>query len=139
MKSSWNQLFYVAGMVLAATPLAIYPSFSQADEQKTQATQSQVLKGEVFKVTDGDSIVVKTDEGRQEQIQLEGIDAPEFKQADGDKATDFLKELVLKKPVEIHWKERDNYKRILGTIFIDDEEHQLGDDYQRLGMAFRTI
>lgn len=125
MKSSWNQLFYVVRMVLATAPLAICGSFSLADESEKESAEPQVLKGEVSKVTDGDSVIVKTEDGKEEQVQLEGIDAPEFKQAAGDKAADYLKEKVLKKPVEVRWKARDNYKRILGTIFHEDKDVNL--------------
>jgi len=73
--------------------------------------------GKVVGVTDGDTITVlhlKT----QHKIRLEHIDAPEGRQAFGNKAKQALSAKVFGKSVTIRWTKRDRYKRIIGGVWI---------------------
>lgn len=76
------------------------------------------LDGKVVKVADGDTITILTDSKEQVKIRLFGIDAPEKKQAFGQKSKDFLAELVAGKRVKIKEKGKDRYKRVLGVVFL---------------------
>ena len=58
------------------------------------------LDGKVIKVADGDTITILTDSKEQVKIRLFGIDAPERKQAFGQKSKDFWQSLLLVK----EWK-----------------------------------
>ena len=58
------------------------------------------LDGKVVKVADGDTITILTDSKEQVKIRLFGIDAPERKQAFGQKSKDFWQSLLLVK----EWK-----------------------------------
>ena len=55
------------------------------------------LDGKVIKVADGDTITILTDSKEQVKIRLFGIDAPERKQAFGQKLKDFWQSLLLVK------------------------------------------
>jgi micrococcal nuclease len=75
------------------------------------------LQGRVIHITDGDTLSILS--GKETiKIRLEGIDAPETRQAFGSKATAALKQLVAAKNVVIHTTGRDQYQRTLGTVFL---------------------
>jgi micrococcal nuclease len=96
------------------------------DDSKTPTTE-QVLTGKVKKVIDGDSLIVLDSEAKEHEIQLEGIDAPEAKQDYGKEASKELEKLVAGKDVNIKWKSKDNFGRILGKVHV-------GEDYINLEM-----
>jgi endonuclease YncB( thermonuclease family) len=51
------------------------------------------------------------------RIRLSGIDAPESKQAFGTVAKRRMSEFVFGQLVQVEWKKRDRYGRIVGKIF----------------------
>ena len=83
-------------------------------------TSSNSLTGKVVRVVDGDTIIVLLNGNKQERIRLLNIDAPEKGQDYSAKSTQFLSDLIAGKTVRVEYKSRDQYKRILGTVFIDD-------------------
>lgn len=76
------------------------------------------LNGRVVKVADGDTITLLTAEKKQIKIRLYGIDAPEKKQAFGEKSRNFLAYRVGGKVVEIKGMGVDKYKRLLAVIYF---------------------
>jgi endonuclease YncB( thermonuclease family) len=76
------------------------------------------LSGKVVKVTDGDTITVLTSNNKQEKVRLDGIDAPEKGQDFGEKSRQYLASLVAGKTVRIQYRNKDQYGRILGTVYI---------------------
>lgn len=74
------------------------------------------ITGRVVGVHDGDTITVLTDEKEQLKVRLEGIDAPELKQAFGSVAKRELSALVFGKMIAIKSAGHDRYKRTLGRI-----------------------
>ena len=87
---------------------------------------SAEIKGKVIAVTDGDTITVsdEMDKGNF-KIRLDKIDAPEKKQAFGNKAKQFLSSLIFGKQVTVRYKAIDRYGRILGVIYCDGAEINL--------------
>lgn len=77
---------------------------------------ADVLEGKVVGVSDGDTVKILTVEKREEKIRLQGIDAPEKKQAFGAKAKQFLSDQVFGQQVKVEFSKRDRYGRILGKI-----------------------
>ena len=76
--------------------------------------------GKVVGVKDGDTIEVLF-EGKSETVRLLDIDCPEKKQAFGTRAKQFTSDLCFGKEVKVVSNgKRDRYKRILGTVYIDD-------------------
>ena len=84
------------------------------------ANATQVLKGLVVGVSDGDSITVLDTDQRQHKIRLQGIDAPEKAQAYGQKSKESLSNLVYNKTVKVHGSKKDRYGRTLGQVMLGD-------------------
>lgn len=71
----------------------------------------------VVAVHDGDTITVRTTE--TVKIRLDGIDAPELKQAHGQASKQALSGLVFGKTVEVVPKNKDRYGRTVAQIKAD--------------------
>lgn len=69
-------------------------------------------------VHDGDTLTVLTVDKAQVKIRLDGIDAPELKQAFGSKAKEALSALVFGKAAVVHTKGQDRYRRTLGRVEV---------------------
>ena len=54
----------------------------------------------------------------QHKVRVAGIDAPEKKQAFGNRSKDNLAELVAGKSVNVEWTKRDRYQRIVGKVMV---------------------
>src|SRR6188508_1824478 len=74
--------------------------------------------GKVTGVKDGDTIEVLLN-GKNETIRLVDIDSPEKSQAFGMKAKKFTSDLCYGKTVMVEGNKRDQYKRLLATVFVD--------------------
>ena len=79
----------------------------------------------VVGIHDGDSITVLSVEKKQIKIRLEGIDAPELKQAFGSRAKEHLSSLIMGKDVTLIVKGEDLYKRTLSKILLDSQDVNL--------------
>ena len=73
----------------------------------------------VVKVTDGDTVNVLDQTKTLHKIRLQGIDAPERKQAFGRKSTQNLASYVAGQYIEVEYKKRDRYGRIVGKLIRD--------------------
>ena len=71
----------------------------------------------VLKVIDGDTIYIKTDNGRK-KVRLRYIDAPEIKQPYGDMARIFLDNELDDKRIIVNSDYKDRYGRDIGDIFV---------------------
>ncbi len=88
--------------------------------------QEKTLYGNVFyalvsKVIDGDTIEIFNG-NKKERIRLSGIDAPEKKQAFGLHSTAALNNLIKFKKIKIQYTKEEKYGRILGTIFVEQDD-----------------
>ncbi len=68
------------------------------------------------------------------KIRLQGIDAPERKQAFSKNAKEYLSSLVTSETVQVAWNKRDRYKRIVGKIIHQGKDINL--EMVRAGMAW---
>lgn len=114
----------------------------------TNAVPAGAAPVDLVSITDGDSIVVSID-GRQEQVRLVGVDAPEsggpYQDVEcyGPEAADFLTRLLgiggeiwLEQDVE----DRDRYGRLLRWVWVDfgtGEIYLLNEALIRAGYAER--
>src|SRR5258708_5481819 len=78
------------------------------------------LTGKVVHIADGDTLTVLDNDKVQYKIRLHGIDAPEKGQAFGTKAKEALAEKVHEKTVRVVWKEKDQYGRVVGDVYLGD-------------------
>jgi endonuclease YncB( thermonuclease family) len=78
------------------------------------------LSGKVVSVADGDTFTLLTAEKKQIRIRLHGIDCPEKKQDYGEKAKQFLADLVFQKVVTVIEMDTDRYGRTIGMVTINE-------------------
>ena len=83
------------------------------------------IAGRVVRIADGDTITILDVANSQHKIRLCGIDAPESRQAFGQKSKQHLSSLVFGRDVRAKYKSRDKYGRILGTVFADGKDVNL--------------
>ena len=96
--------------------------------------QTDTLSGRVVRVTDGDTIVVLDADKVQHKIRLQGIDAPERRQAFGTKSKEHLSDLVAGKTVEVDYSKYDRYGRVLDIVLVNGEDANL--EQVEAGMAW---
>ena len=123
-----NPLLLAAMLGVCAISQAIgalqQESTKQTSQKPTVENQGKEAKEEsivatVTKVIDGDSLKAKTKEGKEYEIQVEGIDAPELKQPHGKEATEALSKMVMGKEIKVTWTKKDNFDRLLAQIHVD--------------------
>ncbi|NLE53587.1 MAG: thermonuclease family protein [Lentisphaerae bacterium] len=107
--------------------LAALPLIAKAD----------TLTGYVIAVTDGDTIRVLDAHKQQHRVRLFGIDAPESHQAFGNRARQYLANLAFQKNVTVTYTEKDQYGRILGTVFVGRQNLNL--ELVKAGMAWHYV
>ena len=95
---------------------------------------STTFTGKVIKITDGDTIVVLTEDKEQIKIRLEGIDCPESNQDFGTKAKQATSDLCFGKQVKIIKSGEDRYGRTLGYVMVGDVN--VNKELLRQGMAW---
>ena len=110
--------------IIIALILALASSTSFADQ----------LIGRVIKVTDGDTVNVLTSDNATHKIRLSGIDAPEKKQAFGNKSKQALAELIDGKIVSVEYNKLDKYQRAVGKITFNGQDINLRQ--VKLGLAW---
>jgi endonuclease YncB( thermonuclease family) len=79
----------------------------------------------VVKITDGDTVHVLDQSKTKHKIRLRGIDAPEKKQAFGQKSKQNLSKLIAGKDIEVEYNKRDRYKRIIGKLIHQGQDVNL--------------
>lgn len=103
---------FQAGIVLALTAVAL---FARAD-----------INGRVVRVLDGDTVDVLEASGERTRVRLAGIDAPEKAQPFGQRSRQMLNARIAQQSVLITGEERDLYGRLLGTIWLGNEDMNAG-------------
>ena len=76
-------------------------------------------KLKVVKIIDGDTITALDEQNTSFKIRLYGIDAPESKQAFGQKAKQALSSAISSQNITVVDHGPDIYGRMLGTIWLD--------------------
>jgi endonuclease YncB( thermonuclease family) len=95
---------------------------------------AQDFAGRVVGITDGDTIKVLR-EGRAETVRLQGVDAPEKRQAYGERARRFVADLAFERTVVVRATGRDRNGRLLGEILLPDGR-SLNQELVRAGYAW---
>jgi endonuclease YncB( thermonuclease family)/methylphosphotriester-DNA--protein-cysteine methyltransferase len=98
------------------------PQQSASTQQAQSNSVQLVIEGKVVNVHDGDTITVLDRDGKKFHIRLQGIDAPEIKQAYGPESQKNLERMVMGKQVTIVWNKVDKYRRTVGTIMLDGKD-----------------
>ncbi|MFO7155560.1 MAG: thermonuclease family protein [Pseudomonadota bacterium] len=82
------------------------------------SARSEVLRGEVVGISDGDTLTLLDDSKRTHKVRLQGIDAPERSQPFSEKSRQNLARLAFGKRVEVHESGRDRWGRIVGKVMV---------------------
>lgn len=93
---------------------------------------AETITGKVISVTDGDTIKILDEKNKVYKIRLIDIDAPEKKQAFGNKSKENLAKYIAGQIVRVEYDKLDRYKRILGTVYLKDKninKQQITDGY----------
>ena len=88
---------------------------------------------QVVRVKDGDSLVVESG-GRQVDVRLADIDAPEHRQPRGDEAHAALRSLVAGREVQLQLVGGDAYRRVVAHIVVDGVD--VNGELVRRGLAW---
>lgn len=89
------------------------------------------VNGLVVEVTDGDTLVLLTEDRVRQRVRLAEIDAPEKKQPFGSAAKTALASWAFKKQAVVDVEDVDRYGRVVGTVHVQGsaaECRQLGCD-----------
>ena len=95
---------------------------------------AEEFTGRVVSVTDGDTIKV-LHANHSETVRLLGVDAPEKRQAYGDRARRFTADLVFDRTVTVRTSGRDRNGRLLGEVVLPDGR-SLNQELVRAGYAW---
>lgn len=98
------------------------------------ASNADQLVGKVIKITDGDTVKVLTSDNETHKIRLSGIDAPEKKQAFGNRSKQALAEFIDGKTVTVDFNKLDKYQRAVGKITFNGQDVNLRQI--KLGLAW---
>ncbi len=86
---------------------------------------AETIIGRVVGVADGDTITVLDANKVQHKIRLSGIDAPEKKQAFGNRSKESLSDLTFNKTVNVETGKRDRYGRQIGKVLVNGRDVNL--------------
>lgn len=75
------------------------------------------LTGKVIRILDGDTFEMLVPGNIPVKVRMNGIDAPEKKQAFGEKSKDHLGKLCFGKTIEVASQGKDRYNRVLGVAY----------------------
>ena len=89
------------------------------------SVNAETVTGQVVGVADGDTITVLDADKVQHKIRLAGIDAPEKKQAFGNRAKESLSDMVFDKTVNVETEKRDRYGRQIGKVLVNGQDVNL--------------
>jgi endonuclease YncB( thermonuclease family) len=89
------------------------------------AANAESVTGRVVGVADGDTVTVLDVDKVQHKIRLAGIDAPEKKQAFGNRSKESLSDMVFDKTVIIQTDKRDRYGREIGKVLLNGQDVNL--------------
>ncbi len=95
------------------------------------------VPADIVGVTDGDTLTAIVD-GRQLKVRLNGIDAPEKKQAFGNASKRALSDLVFGQRVSIVPLGKDRWGRTIAEVFTVDRQ-RVGLVMVRQGMAWHFV
>ena len=93
------------------------------------------LEGRVVSVSEGDTIIVLTQDERQVKIRLYGIDCPESKQPFGNRATQATSDAVFGKDVIVQPIDTDRYGRTVAIVLMPNG-NSLNEQLVRDGLAW---
>jgi endonuclease YncB( thermonuclease family) len=99
------------------------------------ATSAETYFGKVMSIADGDTLTVLVDH-RQVKVRLAEIDAPENRQAFGQRSKQSLADLVFGQPVRVEQQDRDRHGRVVGRMYARGLDVNANAERVKRGMAW---
>jgi endonuclease YncB( thermonuclease family) len=109
----------------SAVTKGLAPSLVFSQLLHGQLAYAGTLLRRVINVADGDTITLLDAINTQHKIRLAGIDAPEKKQAFGQRSRESLSDLVFSKSVTVETNKRDKYGREVGKVIVGSVDANL--------------
>ncbi|MEZ5476560.1 MAG: thermonuclease family protein [Thiolinea sp.] len=81
-----------------------------------------LIKAQVISIADADTLTVSGNDGKHYRIRLQGIDAPEKKQAYGKACRTQLQTLANHQTVQVEAYKHDRYGRIVAKVLLHGED-----------------
>jgi endonuclease YncB( thermonuclease family) len=97
-------------------------SLSSKTAETAKSAEPTQLAGMIVGVADGDTVTLLDANHTSFKVRLQGIDAPEKRQAFGEVSRVHLVRLISGKSVTVQWRKRDQYGRIVGKILLDGRD-----------------
>ena len=119
------------------SPTIIPPAPAQAAQPTAapgQTPATRTIEGKVVGVADGDTITVLDAGNRQTRIRLQGIDAPESRQAFGQVSKRNLSDLIFNRQIVVEYEKTDRYGRTLGKVLAGGRDVNL--EQVKAGLAW---
>jgi len=111
----------------------VTPAF--VDPATLQASQRELpFEARVQHLSDGDSFVVRTQDGRRVSVRLSAVDAPEKSQPYGDAARRSLRDLIDNQTLTVVPIKTDPYGRTVARVFVAGVD--VGLEQVKAGMAW---
>ena len=99
---------------------------------------AETITGKVIAIADGDTLTALDRDQIQHKIRLVGIDAPEKKQAYGQRFKESLSELAFGREVAVETNKRDRYGREIGKVLVAGRDVNLVQVERGMAWWYRT-
>jgi endonuclease YncB( thermonuclease family) len=123
-KITWHQTLFDEARDYVEQQMS---SWTGSDDQSELPLPSrgQQLIGRAVKVTDGDTLKLRTSDRREYTIRLHGIDAPEHDQPYGNASSAALARMIINREIKVRVEDIDRYARLVGTVEFDGDNINL--------------
>lgn len=132
----WRWLTGLTMFLLVAIGTGWGGAWAQSAAQRTLPAGG-IVQGELVAVADGDSFTLRAADGRNWQVRIAAIDAPERRQPWSDVARQRLRQRLQGREVRVQAGKFDPYGRIVGNVFVTDEDVGLAQVSDGLAWHFR--
>jgi endonuclease YncB( thermonuclease family) len=129
-----NLMVALLALIAPVAALAQWLGTPPYIEAPNRTEREAPFQARIQHLSDGDSFVVRTEDGRRIPVRLSAIDAPEKTQPYGDTARRSLLALVEGKSLTIIPIKRDPYGRTVARVLADQTD--VGLEQVRAGMAW---
>jgi endonuclease YncB( thermonuclease family) len=110
---------------LLAVALALVMVLLTAHKPSAAHEATHEVRGQIVKVTDGDTVTLLNESNISITIRLAGIDASELRMLYGQVAQAYLRDLVLNKVVIAKTHKQDRFGRTVATLWVNSEDINL--------------
>jgi endonuclease YncB( thermonuclease family) len=124
-------------LVFAWLLLAVSACAEPVDPGSAIAPRDGFFYGRVTRVVDGDTLTMKTTDGRPLRIRLAEIDTPEKGEPFSNRARDELDRMVRDRDIAVRLFDVDDYGRIVGRVFVDGRDVNAALVEQGLAVVYR--